>query len=187
MAEGAIPLGRNDKVRVNNSDNTPGYIEDKVVSTDGSVEISTGCCDTELDLSVNGGFFGRWVKATINFSNFNTASTTVYFTPSELTGLPAGSSPFFYKGKHSVSFTGGGVTSCVVRLNHSGYNVGASTDVFVTPGDQVGTTSTTTGSAHIMSHGTVDDIQIELKTTGANASSLTQGIAEVWVYIVTLK
>jgi len=188
MATAAIPSSKNDRVRVNASDKDPNYLDQKLTSDDGSVTITTGSCNCALDLSVvgAGGYAETWIKTTVDFSDYNSASATVSFTPTELTGLPAGFIPLFFKFKHSTSFTGGTVSAAEMRLL-MGTTVLNGLDVFQA-------VAATTGYYDICdnpwekipSQSATSDLKIRLTVTGDTCDNLTAGVMDAWIKIATL-
>ena len=187
MAQGAIPTTKNDKVRVNSSDSAPGYLSDKVVSSDGSVTITDSACDCSIDLSVTpGGFTETWIKTTVDYTDFNTAATTVTITPTDYADLPAGFNLMFYKIKHSASFTGGSVATATLQVRFG--TLGLQThDVFQATGDKVGMFDDGgAGNDIIPDQSVTSDVDIRLTVSGDNADNLTSGSADIWIKIATL-
>jgi hypothetical protein len=187
MAQGAVPQGQNDKVRVNSSDSSAGFLEDKVVSSDGSVTITTSSCNCSIDLSATpGGVTETWIKTTVTFADFNSASATVDFTPTEFTGLPAGFNVLFFKFKHSTSFTGGSASATTIGLKFGLISL-PSHDVFQATANTIGYfddggTSTT----RIPDQAATSDLEVRLSVTGDTCDNLTAGSCDIWVKIATL-
>ncbi len=194
MAEGAIPVARNNKVAVNSSDSNPNYLSNKLTSSDGSVDISVGSCNCEVDLTVTGagGFVDQTIKTTVTFADFSDNSTAFRFSPTEFNDLPAGLFLVYYKIKHSESFTGGLVTATTLGVSIRGSapsDLPDDLDVFQSPGEfnlialgnNAGTANTKTSS-----HDNTSNLYLVLKTTGDNIDQLTSGSADVWIKIITL-
>lgn len=183
MASGAIPSTKNDQVRASPSDNSAGFLEDKIISSDGSVDITTDSCGCAVDLSVIGvgGFSETWIKAAMTFADFNTASASVDFTPTEFTDIAAGSIYLAYKIKHSVSFTGGSVASANIRVDPLD-----SQDVFIAPSPTVGRYGNAPDGVNIQSHSATFDLPVTLVVTGDTCDNLTAGEVEIWIKIATL-
>jgi hypothetical protein len=193
MAKGALPTTKNNKVAVNSSDSNPDFLINKLTSLDGSVDISVGSCNCEIDLTVvgSGGFSEQNIKTTVVYGDFSTASTTNRISPVEFNGLPAGSSLVFYKIKHSESFTGGSVSASTLGINMRGgapNDLTDNLDVFqsvgefnlLDKGNDFGNTNLKT-----LSHDNTSDLYLTLSTTGDDIDQLTGGSADVWIKIIT--
>lgn len=185
MAEGAIPTTKNDRVRVDENDPSADYLANKLISSDGSVDLSVSSCGCELDLSVNGGYSEKWIKTTVTYEDYNTASFNVDFTPTEFTDLPAGTTPLYYKIKHSESFTGGAVASADLRIKITGFTQ-TNVDILRAVGDEVGASGQLTLATTVMDNASPSDIVLRLECTGATCNNLTQGVCDVWIKVATL-
>ena len=187
MAQGAIPLGKNDRVKVHASDPSPDYLENKLTSSDSSVTIETDSCNCEIDLKATpGGYTETWIKATIDYTDFNSAAAAVDYSPPEFTDLAAGFIPVAWKIKHSTAWTGGASTNNKLAIKW-GILTNNNISVFAAPTDtygQIGNPATT--NTVIPNHASVSSLGIRLTCTGDTCDNLTAGEADVWVKIAIL-
>lgn len=121
--------------------------------------------------------YPAWIKTTIPYTSFSTASTTNSIT---LLSLPAGGVIHGVKIKHSTAFAGTGITDMTVQVGISGsLNKYASAfDVFTAVSNTNFQLSNVVGSEN---HGAATTILITGTSTGANLSALTAGSVDVWV------
>ena len=185
MAAGAIPTTKNDKVRVNSSDTAPDYLDQKIVSSDNSVNITTSSCDCSLDLSAPGGFTNVWTKATVDYTDFNQALGTITIEPTEFLAFPAGSVVTFVKIKHTAAWTGGTVSNAVINAGYGALTTG-SIIVFNAPADTYGFQGSPTFSSTIMSQTTTTNGTVQLTLTGDTGDNLTSGSCDIWFHTTTL-
>ena len=98
MALGAIQLGKNDQVKVNSSDPAAGFLEDKLESSDNSVTIETDSCNCKIDLrAAPGGYSQNVLYASLDYTDFNQASSNIVINPTSLSSQPAGTCITFFK------------------------------------------------------------------------------------------
>jgi len=186
MGQGAIPSQKNDRVRVNSSDTSPDYLESKIVSSDGSVTITTSNCDCSIDLSATpGGITETWTKITVDYTDFNQALGTITIEPTDFQAFPAGTVVTFIKTKHSVAFVGG--TTSNSRLS-VGYGSLTSTlkSVFTAPAAENGLQYSPSFTGAIMDQATTDNVNVTLWLTGDTGDNLTAGSCDIWIKTATL-
>lgn len=177
MAKGAIPIAKNNKAAVNSSDTNPGFLEDKIKSSDGSVSITVGSCNCELDLSVVGvsGVIEEWVKYTVDFSNAGLQTGTNDATFSIATGLPEGTTILSTKKKQSASWSGGSITGVDLQV---GYNTDFDTAFRISSSTIPPRGITESPTYASLSQGTID---VRFTFTGSVDTDLTQGSVDIWI------
>jgi len=186
MAQGAVQTTKNDKVKVNAND-TADFLDQKIVSSDGSITITTSSCNCSLDLSATpGGITEQWIKATISYTDFNSAAATVDFTPTEFTNLDAGFMLVAWKIKHSTAWTGGTSSNTKLALGW-GNLINSNLSVFSAPTNTYGQIGSPIPSGTVIpNHASDSSVKLRLTTTGDTCDNLTAGVADVWIKIAIL-
>jgi len=181
---------QNDKIRSGEDDPSAGYLIDKLESSDGSVTFTESSCGCTVDLSVVGvsGFEERWIKVSIDYTNFDGPGISVSYTPPEFEDLPAGWIPLSWKVKNNIGFTGGAISVADIKLSVSGQDHDGM-DLFNSGSPFTGFFSSLENASYsyrIPNQTTSSDMDLELTTTGGNGEDLTAGTADVWVKIAIL-
>ena len=187
MAEGAIPVTKNNKVAVNSVDPAPGFLVDKLDSPDGSVTIEADSCNCKVNLTTNGpgGFTEKWIKTTVDYTDFNTASTTVDIVPGDFSGLGAGAFYSGYKIKHRTSFSGGGVFSATMQILFTPSVSSSSIDVTTAVSD-TNDVSGTVPSSSGTDQASTNDVTVRLFMIGDTGDNLATGEADLWIKVTDL-
>lgn len=178
---------KNDRVRVNSSDAIAGHLVDKIISSDGSVDISVSGCNCELDLKVisggSSGIVSEWIKASASYTDFNVASTGINIVPAEFSGLGAGLYVSDYKIKHSVAFLGSAASSITMRLFWGAGIAGSdSFDVLSAPSDTSNTMKPVVLNQET-NHSTTNDVTLRMFLSGDTGDNLTSGEIELWINV----
>ena len=120
--------------------------------------------------------FGSWHKYTKTFSDLSAASPTNNIT---LFSLPAGGLIHMVKIKHSVAFSGGGLTTYTISLGITGTldKYASAFDVFQAAAATTFQISEIVGSE---SHTAATDIKIAAAASG-NLNLAAAGSVDVWV------
>lgn len=186
MAKAAIPSSKNDRVKVNASDTDSNFLDQKIVSSDGSVTITTSGCNCSLDLSVTpGGFAETWTKITVDYTDFNTASATITIDPTGFQDFPAGTTLLFLKTKHSIAFGGGSSSNVRISVGYGSLTSNLKA-VFAAPGNEDGLQYSPSFTGAIMNQASTDNMNVTLWITGDTGDNLTSGSCDIWVKTATL-
>jgi len=175
MAGGAIPLGKNDQVRVNSSDASAGHLKDKLISSDGSVGITVTSCGCELDLSVNGGFSEEWTKYTIDFDDVGLQTGTNDAVFSIETGLPTGTTIVSTRKKQSTMFIGGAISDVNFQIGHN-FDWDNAADLNFSAVPQRGQSE-----SPFYESVAIGVIDVRFAFTGGVDTDLTQGSVDFWI------
>ena len=181
MAKGAIPLGKNDLVKVNSSDKA-GFLVDKLKSSDGSVDITVSSCGCDLDLAVVGvgGIPENWTKYTIDFDDAGLQTGTNSAVFSIATGVATGTAIISTKKKQSTLFSGGSISAVDFQI---GYNLDWDTasDINYSPIAPRGQTE-----SPFYDSVCIGVIDVKFAFTGGVDTDLTQGSVDFWIKTIVL-